>query len=64
LREESQEERDLARARIAVSEAVQREVVHSQQSALLALRNRGAINDRTYLDLQLELDRTHFRPES
>jgi CPA1 family monovalent cation:H+ antiporter len=63
LREESQEEAALARARIAVSEAVQREVVKAQQAALLALRNEGAINDRTYLDLQLELDRTHFRPE-
>ncbi len=63
LREESQEERDLAHARIAVSAAVQREVVHAQQSALLALRNKGTINDKTYLDLQLDLDRTHFRLE-
>jgi CPA1 family monovalent cation:H+ antiporter len=64
LREESEEERDMARARIAVSEEVQREVVRSQQMALLSLRDSGAINDRTYLDLQLDLDRTHFRPES
>ncbi len=64
LREESQEERDLARARISVSEQVQREVVRAQQAALLELRNSGEINDKTYLELQLDLDRTHFRPES
>ncbi|MCK6447637.1 MAG: Na+/H+ antiporter [Planctomycetes bacterium] len=46
-----------AAERVAVSAEVRREVHASQERALLELRDRGAINDKTYVALQLELDR-------
>jgi hypothetical protein len=42
---------------MAVSDEVRGEVIRSQQSRLVALRDQGEINDKTYLALQLELDR-------
>ena len=41
----------------AVSDTVHGEVYAAQATALLALRDRGGINDQTYLDMLLELDR-------
>jgi CPA1 family monovalent cation:H+ antiporter len=48
-----------AATRLAVSIDVQREVVRVQERELLRLRDTGKINDNTYLELQLELDRSH-----
>jgi CPA1 family monovalent cation:H+ antiporter len=63
LHEENEEERRLAQARVAVSQEVRQQVAHAQQAALLKMRDEGGINDKTYLDLQLELDRSHFETE-
>jgi CPA1 family monovalent cation:H+ antiporter len=63
MREESEDERRLARSRLAVSKEVRRAVAGAQQRALLALRDSGGINDKTYVDLQLELDRRHLDGE-
>jgi CPA1 family monovalent cation:H+ antiporter len=60
LREEDEEQRRLARARVEVSNEVRREVARAEEAALLELRDRGVINDKTYLDLQLELDRQNM----
>ncbi|MCY2959386.1 MAG: Na+/H+ antiporter [Planctomycetota bacterium] len=57
LRDEDKDQRDQARARIAVSRDVRRAVADEQASELLKLRDSGRINDRTYLQLQLDLDR-------
>lgn len=57
LRDEDKEQRDQARARIAVSQEVRRAVADEQGRELLSLRDSGRINDRTYLQLQLDLDR-------
>jgi CPA1 family monovalent cation:H+ antiporter len=57
LREADEEERRLARTRVQVSNEVRREVARVEGAALLKLRDRGVINDKTYLDLQLDLDR-------
>ena len=57
LREEDEDERRLAATRVRVSQEVRGEVARAQEVALLRLRDRGLINDKTYLDLQLELDR-------
>lgn len=43
--------------RLSVSQEVTRAVRQAQNEALLKLRDEGAINDQTYLALQLELDR-------
>lgn len=61
LRAEDTEERKLAGARLDVSAGVHRAVAEAQSAALLALRDRGTINDQTYMELQLELDRTNYR---
>ena len=60
LRSADVEARHHAEARLAVSNDVRREVGIAQERALLALRDGGAINDRTYTALQLELDRASF----
>lgn len=63
LRDEDVESRQRAGVRLAVSQEVRREVAAAQQAALLALRDSGAINDRCYLELQLELDRVNTQVE-
>jgi CPA1 family monovalent cation:H+ antiporter len=45
--------------RLAVAEEVRRAVYAAETGALLALRDRGAINDRVHRDLQLDLDRAN-----
>jgi Na+/H+ antiporter len=60
LRALDDQERSMTVARRAVSNAVHREVYAAQAAALLGLRDRGGINDQTYLQLQLELDRRHI----
>jgi ribosomal protein L19E len=57
LRDADADARNRASARMAVSDEVRGEVIRSQQSRLVALRDQGEINDKTYLALQLELDR-------
>lgn len=57
LRDEDEEQRVQARSRIAVSRDVRRAVADEQARELLRLRDSGRINDRTYLALQLDLDR-------
>lgn len=57
LRDADEGARDLASSRLSISADVRKEVVRTQANELLRLRDAGAINDRTYLDLQLELDR-------
>ena len=57
LREADEEKRAIARTHLSVSREVRRAVVEEQARALLGLRDTGVINDRTYLDLQLDLDR-------
>lgn len=59
LREADQERRALALGRLSISTEVRKEVVEAQSEELLRLRDAGSINDRTYLDLQLDLDRQH-----
>jgi monovalent cation/hydrogen antiporter len=60
LREEDEEQRRMAGARVRVSREVRVEVARAQEAALLRLRDRGLINDRTYLELQLDLDRQNL----
>jgi monovalent cation/hydrogen antiporter len=50
-------QRKEASERVAVSQEVRREVHAAQETALLSLRDRGAIHDVAYIELQLELDR-------
>jgi CPA1 family monovalent cation:H+ antiporter len=57
LRALDAEQQAEARTRLAVSDDVHRAVLVAQSHELLALRDRGAINDQTYLALQLELDK-------
>ncbi|MBK6939639.1 MAG: Na+/H+ antiporter [Planctomycetes bacterium] len=57
LEEKDAAEQELAQRRHDVSQDVKRAVLESQSAALLALRDRGTINDRTYLELQIELDK-------
>jgi monovalent cation/hydrogen antiporter len=57
LKDADAERRDAARARIDVSEQVRTEVALAQAARLLELRDSGALNDRTYLELLLEVDR-------
>ncbi|HTE05708.1 MAG TPA: cation:proton antiporter, partial [Planctomycetota bacterium] len=60
LRDADAEQRERARLRVNVSHEVHRAVADAQAVALLALRDRGGINDKTYIELQLELDREVF----
>jgi CPA1 family monovalent cation:H+ antiporter len=64
LREQGEEERRLAMARVDVSNEVRREVARAEEAALLQLRDSGAINDKTYLELQLDLDRENLQGRS
>lgn len=57
LRAEDREERQLAAARLSVSRDVRRAVAEAQSRELLLQRDRGVIDDRSYIALQLELDR-------
>jgi len=59
LRDEDEGLRKSASVRLSVSQEVRRAVAITQEAALLALRDRGTINDRTYIELQLELDRAN-----
>ncbi len=59
LRDQDVEQRQRAGVRLAVSQDVRRAVTAAQQTALLSLRDKGAINDQSYLALQLELDRVN-----
>jgi CPA1 family monovalent cation:H+ antiporter len=59
LRDQDVEQKERAGIRLAVSQEVRREVTAAQRTALLALRDKGAINDQSYLALQLELDRVN-----
>jgi monovalent cation/hydrogen antiporter len=60
LTDQDDDDRRRASARLAVSHEVRREVVKAQDAALLALRDQGRINDKTYMHLQLDLDRSHL----
>ncbi len=57
LLEQDEEKRAIARTSLSVSREVRRAVVEEQSRALLELRDKGVINDRTYLELQLDIDR-------
>lgn len=57
LRSEDAEEQRLAGARLEVSRDVRRAVAEAQSRELLHQRDTGAIDDRAYVALQLELDR-------
>ena len=57
LKDEDAEQRELARTRLEVSRDVRRAVADEQARELLALRDSGRINDRTYVAMQLDLDR-------
>jgi CPA1 family monovalent cation:H+ antiporter len=57
FRAEDGAERAIAAQRLAVSEEVHEAVRGAQSSRLLALRDSGDINDNTYLELLLEVDR-------
>ncbi|MBL8858073.1 MAG: Na+/H+ antiporter [Planctomycetes bacterium] len=57
LRDEDNEARKHASTRLSVSNSVRRAVSEAQDRELLALRERATINDRTYVELQLELDK-------
>ncbi|MBK7642967.1 MAG: Na+/H+ antiporter [Planctomycetes bacterium] len=51
------EERERARTRHSVSRDVHRAVAQAHAAELLRLRNLGQLNDKCYLELQLDLDR-------
>ncbi len=57
MRAEDEEERLRALGRLEVSREVRRAVVEAESRELLRLRDAGRINDRTYVALQLEIDR-------
>ena len=57
LEASDQEERARARTRHEVSQEVHRAVAQAHASELLRLRDKGELNDMTYTDLLLELDR-------
>ena len=59
LKAEDEVERGRAQQRLAVTGEVRRAVYEAQSRALLALRDREEVNDRTHQFLQLELDRAH-----
>ncbi|MCC7011891.1 MAG: Na+/H+ antiporter [Planctomycetes bacterium] len=60
LRDADVEARKAASTRLAVSLDVRRAVVVAQRTELLRLRDDGGINDKTYTQLLLELDRAHL----
>ena len=57
LKATDKEERDKARTRHEVSREVHRAVAAAHAAELLRLRDKGELNDVTYMDLLLELDR-------
>jgi CPA1 family monovalent cation:H+ antiporter len=57
LKASDKEERDNARGRHEVSQEVRRAVAKAHAAELLRLRDKGELNDVTYMDLLLELDR-------
>ena len=57
FRDQDEVSRSLAGKRLAVSREVQNAVREAQSTELLRLRDRQIINDSTYVELQLELDR-------
>jgi monovalent cation/hydrogen antiporter len=57
LKASDTEERERARGRHEVSKDVRREVAKAHAAELLRLRDKGELNDVTYMDLLLELDR-------
>jgi CPA1 family monovalent cation:H+ antiporter len=57
LHAEIEAERERARERLQVDGEVRRAVYRAQTDALLALRDRGVVNDRVHQELQLQLDR-------
>ena len=59
LQAEDEMARAKARQRLAVADEVRHAVYEAQTKALLALRDRGVINDRVHQDLQLDLDRAN-----
>lgn len=59
LRSEDEDERKRARTRLEVSLEVRKAVAEAHDQELLRLRNQGALNDKTFVELQLELDRAH-----
>jgi monovalent cation/hydrogen antiporter len=60
LLDEDEDRRRNAAARLSVSQEVRKEVATAQEKALLELRDKGHINDNTYIQLQLELDRNYL----
>ncbi len=57
LRDRDEDARESARLRLDVSNDVKKAVLEAERAALLQMRDRGEINDRTYMDVQLEIDR-------
>ena len=62
LKAEDNEEREQARSRHEVSREVRKAVALAHNAALLRLRDSGALNDKTYIELLLELDRENPEP--
>ncbi len=56
MRAEDEEQHRNARGRLDVSREVRRAVLDAESRELLRLRDSGRINDRTYIDLQLQID--------
>lgn len=59
LQAEDEMVRAKAVQRLAVAEDVRQAVYQAQTKALLALRDRGVVNDRVHQELQLDLDRAN-----
>src|SRR4029453_15371091 len=59
LQAEDEMVRAKAVQRLAVAEDVRRAVYQAQTKAVLALRDKGVVNDRVHQELQLELDRAN-----
>jgi CPA1 family monovalent cation:H+ antiporter len=59
LQAEDEMVRAKARQRLAVAEDVRHAVYEAQTKALLALRDKGTVNDRVHQALQLDLDRAN-----
>ncbi len=57
MKASDKEERERARGRHEVSREVHRAVAAAHAAELLRLRDKGELNDVTYMDLLLELDR-------
>ena len=53
--------RSAALQRLEVAVHVREAIYHVQGETLLALRDRGLLNDRVHQELQIELDREHAK---